>query len=252
MRSGAWPARAPHPHPPGLALAGRPPQHRTVLGRAAPRQPLSAALLTRPCRVAEPLDSVRSPGPAPAVPTRVRSQPAPPAARCRCPAVARRAAPPTPRTILLMIGGQARDLRTAATLPALLRANRACVRARCGSSSRSRAAITRWLPTSSARPFGRVNSSWRTSRSNSLPSASGGSCRGAPIRRPAGSHRHAAAARCLPSSSTVFTPVATPTRYPLAVRAALRRPLPCGATAHHPAPALAPVAVRISGRIRSG
>ncbi|HEX4100686.1 MAG TPA: hypothetical protein VHY21_09105 [Pseudonocardiaceae bacterium] len=53
-------------------------------------------------------------------------------------------------------------------------------------------------------------------------------------------------------SSTVFTPVATPTRYPLAVRAALRRPLPCGATAHHPAPALAPVAVRISGRIRSG
>jgi hypothetical protein len=45
---------------------------------------------------------------------------------------------------------------------------------------------------------------------------------------------------------------AAPTSQLLAVHAALRNPLPCRATAHQPAPVLVTIAVRISGRIRSG
>jgi hypothetical protein len=56
-------------------------------------------------------------------------------------------------------------------------------------------------------------------------------------------------------SSSLVTPTvlrSAATSYPLAVRAALRNPLPCTATAPRPAAALATVAFRISGRIRSG
>ncbi|MDQ2884210.1 MAG: hypothetical protein M3Y48_24475 [Actinomycetota bacterium] len=78
--------------------------------------------------------------------------------------------------------------------------------------------------------------------------------RGISVRRGFASASYRRAATAL--SSAVFAPAAlrssAPTRRPLAILAALRNPLPRRATARHLAPAMVTVAVRISGRVRSG